>query len=450
MNTSVPPSDPAALGPHQIPDTSAAAAEGLIDSTATSVVEEPSSNEPPRVGLWFIAVYMLTYFGFNLTMLSPTLFSVAYKIQLIDPAGRDTSLGLVLGLGGIFGLVAGPVFGVLSDGTRLRWGRRRPWLLGGMVLALVGGIIVGLAPIVPIVLFGFAVMQLGIAGMSAGFNPVLAEHVPTYQRGKVGALGGAAAALAGISAYTLGSQLTGHVLLLFVLPVAVFAVGLVLFFVTVPDRPASGNERVQSVREIFASFLFNPLKYPDFAWVWLGKAMLQFGFTFFSTYQLYFMLSRLGYTAEEAAGLIAIVGGLSVFATMSFAILSGVLSDRLRRRKPFIYIASALIAGGLVTAAFAPDFLVFAIGGTMLAAGTGAFTSVDLALATDLLPEKEKAGKYMAIYYLSSSLPGTLAPLVAPAILAIGAGSNYPLLFVFGALLALGAMVTTWRIRAAR
>jgi MFS family permease len=393
---------------------------------------------------------MLTYFGFNLTMLTPILFSVAYKVQLIDPAGRDSSLGLILGIGGLLGLFAGPIFGVLSDATRLRWGRRRPWLAGGLGLAAIGAVVLALAPTVALSLLGFAILQLGIAAMSAGFNPVLAERVPSYQRGRVGALGGAAASLAGISAYLIGSQLTGNILLLFVLPVIVFAIGLILFFLTVKDEPAAKEARIQSIGTIFASYVFNPRKYPDFAWVWLGKAFLQFGFTFFSTYQLYFLLSRLGYTAAEAAGMIAIVGGISVLAMIAFAVISGFLSDRLRRRKPFIYTASGFIAAGLIVASFSPNFLVFAIGATLLSAGTGAFTSVDLAMATDLLPEKDKAGKYMAIYYLSSSIPGTLAPLAAPTILLIGGGSNYPLLFIFGAALALGAMLTTWRIRSVR
>lgn len=431
----------------KLPDAAGVVAQDVLGDMR---VDASALSEPPRVGVWFIFVYMLSYFGFNLTMLTPLLFSVAYKIQLIDPDNRDASLGIILGVGGLFGLVAGPIFGVLSDATRLQWGRRRPWLAGGLVLAAAGGVIIATAAIVSVALVGFAVLQLGIAAMSAGFNPVLAERVPTSQRGKVGALGGVAAALAGISAFVLGSQLTGNVLLLFLLPVAVFAVGLVLFFLTVKDAPATRDTRIQSIRTVFTSFIFNPRRYPDFAWVWLGKAFLQFGFTFFSTYQLYFLLARLGFTAAEAAGLVAIVGGLSVLATMLFAIISGFLSDRLRRRKPFIYLASSLIAAGLTTAALAPNFTVFVIGGTVLSAGTGAFTSVDLAMATELLPENDKAGKYMAIYYLASSIPATLAPLVAPTLLAIGGGSNYPLLFLFGAVLALGAVLTTWKIRAVR
>ena len=441
--------------------SSVSAAETLTD--ATEIVAEYAIDglegerltegeaEPRRVGAWFIFVYMLTYFGLNLTMLLPALFSIAYKVQLIDPVGKETSLGLILGVGGIFGLVAGPIFGVLSDGTRFRWGRRRPWLAGGILLAAAGAFIIALAPNTFVMFAGYAVSQLAIAAVSAGFNPVLAERVPSVQRGKVGALGGISAALAGVGAFTVGGMLTGNLLLLFLLPVLVFAGATVLFFFTVKDEPAPRDARVDSIGDIFRSFYFNPRKFPDFGWVWVGKFCLQFGFTFFSTYQFYLLLDRIGFTAEEAGQQLALVGGISLLAMMTFAVAGGFLSDKLRRRKPFIYTAAGLIAAGLLTVAFASTFPVFVVGGVLLSAGTGAFTSVDLAMATDLLPEKDKAGKYMSIYYLASGFPGAIAPIAAPFILMIGGSDpNYVLLFVFGAMLALGASLSTWRIRGVR
>ncbi|MFF5965125.1 MFS transporter [Streptomyces collinus] len=411
------------------------------------VAEAP---EPARVGRWFICVYMLTYFGLNLTMLMPTLFSVAYKVQMIDPGGKEASLGLVMGLGGLFGLVGGPVAGVLSDATRLRWGRRRPWLVGGLVLSALGALVIAMAPDILTTIAGFAVAQLGIAAVSAGFNPVLAERVPSAQRGTLGALGGASASLAGVAAYSLGGFLSGNLLVLFLLPVVIFGAVSVLFLLTVRDEPAPPGVRVPSASALVGSFVFSPRKYPDFSLVLVGKFLLQFGFTFFSTYQLYVLVDRLGFTTEQAGQQLAVVGGISLVAMMSFAVGGGMLSDRLRRRKPFVYGAAGLIAVGLCIASVAPDFTLYIVGGTLLAAGTGAFNSVDLAMATDLLPEQERAGKYMSIYYLASSVPATIAPFVAPVLLAVGAGPNYTLLFLSGAMLAAGAIITTWKIRSVR
>lgn len=412
--------------------------------------EAPRRPEPPRVKAGFIAAYMFAYFGLNLVMLMPALFSLAYKVQLVDPQTKDTSLGLVIGLGSILGLVFGPIAGVLSDGTRLRWGKRRPWIIGGLVVSALGGVIVAVAPNIPTMILGWAVCQLAVATISAGFNPILAEQVPSTQRGKVGALGGVSASIAGVGASLFGSFLTGNLILLFLLPPLVFALGAAILVLIIKDRPAPADEARQPISNVFKSFYFNPRRYPDFALVFLGKFLLQFGFTFFSTYQLYFLLERLGFTAEQAGQSLAAAGGISLLALMGFAVLGGFLSDKLRRRKPFIYLAAALIASGLLITAVAPSFPLYVVGGTLLAAGTGAFTSVDLAMATDLLPEKDKAGKYMGIYYLSSGIPGVIGPIIAPLILAIGGGGNYAALFVAGAILAAGTGITTWRIRGVR
>ena len=426
------------------------ASESIADFALGEPSLTPERHEPTRVKAGFIAAYMFAYFGLNLVMLMPALFSLAYKVQLVDLANKDTSLGLVLGLGGIFGLIFGPIAGVLSDGTRLRWGRRRPWIIGGLVLSAVGGLVVAVAPNIPLIIAGWAICQLAVATISAGFNPIIAEQVPSIQRGKVGALGGVSASFAGVGASLFGSFLTGNLLLLFLLPPLVFAVGALILVLIIKDRPASSDDRRQPLSQVYKSFYFNPRRYPDFALVFLGKFLLQFGFTFFSTYQLYFLLGRLGFTAEQAGQSLAAAGGISLLAMMGFAVAGGFLSDKLRRRKPFIYLAAALIASGLVVTAAAPNFALYVVGGTMLAAGTGAFTSVDLAMATDLLPEKDKAGKYMGIYYLSSGLPGVIAPIIAPLILAIGGGSNYSALFIAGAVFAAGTAITTWRIRGVR
>ncbi len=442
--------------PSQSPDiTPAQAYEDVAQTVADGALDreqpfDPTAPEPAKVGGGFIAAYMLAYFGLNLVMLMPALFSLAYKVQVIDPGGKDTSLGLVIGLGSILGLVFGPIAGVLSDATRLRWGRRRPWIIAGLLVSTLGALVLALAPDVPLMIVGWAICQFAVATISAGFNPILAEQVPSSQRGRVGSLGGVSAAFAGVGASLIGSFLTGNMLLLFLLPPAVFAVGAIILVLILKDRPAPADAVVPSVAGVFKGFWFNPVRYSDFAMVFLGKFLLQFGFTFFSTYQLYFLLERLGFTPEQAAQSLAAAGGISLLALMGFAVLGGFLSDKLRRRKPFIWLAAGLIASGLIVVSTAPNLAVFIIGGTILSAGSGAFNSVDLAMATDLLPEKDKAGKYMSIYYLSSGIPGVIAPIIAPLVIAIGGGGNYPALFISGAILAIGTGITTWRIRGVR
>ncbi|GAA3146914.1 MFS transporter [Planomonospora alba] len=437
------PPNPPAEPPEAVAEALLAGHEELIASTA------PSENLP-RVGVWTITVYALTMFGFQLTLLLPALFSLAYKVQLIDPANKDASLGLVVGLGMLISLIVSLPVGVLSDGTRLGWGRRRPFLAAGLVLSALGALIIAVSPTISVMVSGYAVVGIANAAISAAINPFLAEQVPAEQRGRVGALGGVASALAGVGSTLLGSFLTGNIYVLFLTPVAVLAVTALLYLLVIPDQRAPEKLRVGSILDVFRNLWFNPLKHPDFALVWIGKFCLSVGSTFFTTYQFYLLLDRLGFTAEQAGRQLAAVGGLSLLALVGFSIAGGTLSDRFKRRKVFIYLAAGLIIAGLGAAATASSFLLFAVGGILLSAGTGAFSSVDLALASDVLPEKDEAGKYMSIYYLSSTLAGALAPLIAPVILRLGGGGNYGVLFASGAVLTLGTIVTASRIRSVR
>lgn len=439
MTTQNPPAEP--------PE---AVAEALLADHEELVSNAAPEEDLPRVSAWTIMVYALTMFGFQLTLLLPALFSLAYKVQLIDPANKDSSLGFVIGLGGLVSLVASLPMGVLSDGTRLGWGRRRPFLLAGVVLAALGALIIAAAPTITVMLCGYAIAGIANAALGTAINPFLAERVPAEQRGKVGALGGVTAAFAGVGSTLVGSFLTESMYVLFLAPVAVLGVTALLYLRVIPDRPAPEDTRVGSVLDVFRNIWFNPLKHPDFGLVWLGKFCLTFGSTFFSTYQLYLLQDRLDFSPEQAGRQLAAVGGLGLLALVGSSIAGGTLSDRFKRRKPFVYLAAGLIVAGLVFAASASSIVVFSVGAILLSAGVGAFNSVDLALASDVLPEKGKAGKYMSIYYLSGSVAAVLAPLVAAVILRVGGGGNYGGLFVTGAVLGLGAVVTAAKIRSVR
>lgn len=414
--------------------------------------DDPTTTELrlPKVGAAFTFAYGLVYFGYFLALFTPALFSLPYKIQLLDPASKETILGVVVGVSAIVLLPAGPIIGVLSDRSRIRWGRRRPFLLLGLGAFALSAILIATAQNVPLVLIGYLIAQVAASLVGAALNPALAERVPPYQRGKLGALSGVMASVAGVSASLVGSFLTGNLLVLFLLPVAVLGVGVVLWLFVVPDAPAPERFRGLSVWSSLRSLLFDPRKHPDFAWVWVGKLAIGIGTAFFTTYQLYFVLDRLGFTAEEAGRQLAAVGGLSLLATVGFTILGGFLSDKLRRRKPFIYLASGMIAAGMVIGAFAPNLGVYIVGGVLLAAGSGAFNSVDLALASDVLPDKAAAGKWMSIYQVSGTLATAIGPVIAPILLAVGGGANYTVLFVVGGVIALGAAITASRVRGVR
>ncbi|AXB45231.1 MFS transporter [Amycolatopsis albispora] len=416
---------------------------------AETVTLDPAEPDLKPVSAWFMTVYSLTNFGLALVLLTPGLFSLAYKIQLIDPASKESSLGLVIGVGALGTIIVGPIIGALSDRTRLAWGRRRPYLVLGIAINVAGSLMIATASSVTAVLFGWVVANLGGTFAGTAVTPVIAEWVPESQRGKFGALGGVTGQLAGVAAALVGSLVLGNQVLLFLLPVLVLAATSVLFLFTVPDRPAPATMSSVSVFQFFKDLAFNPFAHRDFSLVLIGKFLITLGTNFFTTYQLYFMLDRLKLVPAEAGQKLALLGGIGLLVGMGSAVVSGMISDRIRRRKPFIYGAAMAMASGLIVASTASELVLYSVGAILLTLGVGMFGTVDLALVSDVMPDrKTQAGKYMSIYYNIASNPaGAIAPILAPLVLAIGGGGNYAALFLTAAVLAAGAGLTAWRIR---
>jgi len=412
----------------------------------TTAVPEPTK----KVGGLFLTLFGILNFGLYLTVMMPALFTLPFKVGLLAPDDKVAMLGVVATIGAVVGLITGPMAGVLSDRTRTPIGRRRPWLIGGILVLAAGSTIAALSDNIPTLIVGWIVVSLGGAGVAAAITPIVAERVPEAQRGTVGAIVGVATQLAGVLGYTIGGLLTSSTLLLFLVPIIALAVVGTIWMLAIRE-PIVELPRT-TIAQTFRSLVFNPRKHPDFSWVWLGKLLMQIGLAFLSTYQLYFLLDRLGFTAEEAGANLALVGGIGILVTMTFAVVSGMLSDRLKRRKAFIYIASVLAAIGMLLMAFTDGFGLFFAAVLFILASAGMFGSVDVAMASDLVPQREQAGRWMTTYNLAATLSTALAPLFGAGLLAIASteGANYTALFVAGAIISLLCGVVTSRIKGVR
>jgi MFS family permease len=121
-------------------------------------------------------------------------------------AHQALTLALVEAPGLVVALIANPLFGLLSDRTPGRFGRRRPYILGGTALNVVGLLVMALAPalfiqegsgnaLAPSVLVlmgGLMLTQLANNAAAAPFHALLPDMVTEEQRGKASGIMGLA------------------------------------------------------------------------------------------------------------------------------------------------------------------------------------------------------------------------------------------------------------------
>jgi MFS family permease len=86
--------------------------------------------------------------------LTPPIISMSIRVLGLDPGGKTIGLSTILLIGSILSVIGSPFFGSLSDRTRNRFGRRKPWLVGGAGLMLVGGFVTGYATNIAVVAVG--------------------------------------------------------------------------------------------------------------------------------------------------------------------------------------------------------------------------------------------------------------------------------------------------------
>ena len=407
-----------------------------------STVRPPAPLRP--VGPGFIAAYAFAYFGAFICWLTPAVVTLAVHVERIDPVGRVGSLSLVLGVGSIFALLGNPFFGRLSDRTTSRLGMRRPWMVGGALVALAGLLVIASAGTIPAVLAGWIVTLLGANALLAAVTAVLPDQVPVEQRGRVGGAMGIGIPLSMLVGTVLVQLFFGTVWM-FLAPGVVALLGAVVLSAVIDDRRLDPARRppAYTLREFAGSFWVSPRRHPDFGWAWISRFLVFLGIAAQMTYYVYYITDRFGYSQEQVAQRTPIIYLVNTVAVVVMSIVGGYLSDRTGRRKIFVLAAAIVYALGLVVIAIAPTWPLFLLGVAVTGLGNGMYVAVDMALIADVLPHPDNAAKELGVFNIANVLPQSLIPAVAPLILAIpfgnvvATGANYTALFVLGGALAL-------------
>ncbi|MFF7458867.1 MFS transporter [Kitasatospora sp. NPDC008115] len=415
----------------------------------------------PQAPRGFVRRLALGNFGMFLAVLAPVMGGLSVKIQhLVGLDAATAQLGLVTGAGGVFAMVSQPLAGRLSDRCTSRFGMRRPFLVGGLVVMAAALTVCAAAPNIPVLLIAWCAAQGAGNFAFAAAGATVADHVPEARRGSVSGIIGAVTPM-GILVGSILLSVLPNDFLRFAVPAAVALVLGLWFAARLPDRiRTEPPTEPLNLRSLLLSFVFDPRKHPDFGWVWLSKFLIMLGYGALSGYLTLFLAAEFGMDdTDEQLAFNALANGLSVAALVVASIVGGAVSDRIGRRKPFV-VGSGLLMSAVLAVVTVTPFLgdaglgVLLVLEVVLGLGAGLFFAVDAALAISLLPDKGDTAKDLGVLNIANALPSSLSPLLAGVIViplgnALLGGAGYSLWFGLAAVFCLVGALLVRKIRSA-
>jgi MFS family permease len=423
-----------------------------------------SLSEKPRLSRRELLGLSLPWFALNFQFAALLPIVIPAQILLFVAPGSAGNaqqalfLGAMAALGAVTALFLQPTIGALSDRTRTRFGRRRPFMLAGAIGLLMGLTLLAISHQVVLFIGGLFIVIVANTVSSTASQGLVPDCVPVHQRGAasgfvglmtlLGTVGSLAVASILLGASTSGGAATSgiaHGAALFY----IVAAGVLTVFATVPlllikentwarrsglrhARHPQENEHESSesgeLREPAAdtarggrwAALLHPWRQANFRWVFLTRAFVMLGLALFMTYIEYYF-ARVAHVTNfvQATAVIAI---LSLGGAVASTLLVGMLSDRIGRRAPIVAVASAFMAAAALIFVIAPGQAPLWPLGLLFGLGYGAYMSVDVALAVDTLPSRHAAGRDLGMWSMASTLPAVIAPVLGSAVIVLASG----------------------------
>jgi MFS family permease len=286
----------------------------------------------------------------------------------------------------------------------------------------------------------------------APLTAVIPDRVPTTKRGAASAVTGVGSVVGGVAGVGLASRFTAHLGWGYLALGVLLLITAVYFVLTTVD--ASSLDLPKPPRDTrgagarLATFL-SALRHRDFACVFASRAASILGYFLVIGYELYILTDYIKLPAgmRPAEG-VTVLAAISAVGALLAAAIAGPLSDRLDRRKPFVFLSSAIAGAGCVLPVLAPNFRSVAIFAVFAGLAFGTYLSVGTALVTLVLPRGEDAARDLGVLNIANAGPQVLAPLFAALIISHLGG--YRVLFVIGGCCGIAGALAVLPVRSVR
>mmetsp|Transcript_1826 Transcript_1826/g.4320 ORF Transcript_1826/g.4320 Transcript_1826/m.4320 type:complete len:475 (+) Transcript_1826:16-1440(+) len=450
---------------------------GGLEELGGLVGGQSSPPAPPTVPFvkWLgITAYQMFYVCLSTGMGVIVLPLEAARFHQENPS---IWVGVYMGVSGSTQLIC-PVIGKISDQHRSSWGRRRPFILSGTCLAVLGLLAMWAASrhVLPFVfLVALSCLQLAVNAVYAAQCGLPADFL-SADPGQ----GSEKSVVSGLVAmYTfLGSLLAmALIILTSSAPIhvhyGIYTAGISLVCAVVcccatETSSLSSTSAALTFSELRKSFVIDATRDADFFWVCAGR-MCYYMSTSIATFMYYYFRDMLH--VEDEARCKRVIGFLAILMQcvgMITSIPLGKLSNRLGR-KPMIYISCMFMVCTFLLYVLAPlvpslAWPVVVAAAVFYGVGSGAYLSVDYALALDCLPEGKTSAEALGLWGVVGFFGSTLGPVLGGYLLSFtqtkdeagGSGGSYPfvgyasIMLFLGCFMNLLVIVMTHKIQSVR
>jgi MFS family permease len=374
----------------------------------------------------------------------------AVLLTYIADERKNTVLGLLTFSGLIVAMIIQPIAGALSDRTRTRFGKRRPWIAIGTLLDFIFlglMVVAGGLPLIAISYIGLQVTSNFAHGPAQG---LMHDRVPLKRMGVASGIKN----LFDMAGLVASSLLIGRLLVGDNLTVPLGSIAGFLFLSAVftifgvnethDPAPTPNTELNVTIAELLR---IDVHQHRDFWRLILARLLFLTGVYGIQTFAQYFIRDTLA--VPDPVKLTGDLLATIALTLIGFSIAAGYLCDRYGR-KPLHIAAVLLIILGSLLMTFAGSSTTILIFGSVIGAGIGLFISANWALANDLAPAGQ-AGKFLGLTNLATAGAGALSRLAGPGIDALnalrpGKYLGYDGLFFTAALAALASLLVITRV----
>lgn len=409
----------------------------------------------------FLVTLNVTTVGLTLwsSVTNPNLYQFKLQ-QLVDHAEVNTWLGLV-SIGGLaVATVAQPAIGLLSDGTRGRFGRRAPYLLIGMISVVLALLAIAAAPSLGVLVVAVLLGQVASNAIQGPWQALSPDQIPDGQKG----------AAAGVKTVfeLVGLISSGFVIQLLLAKgdvtstvILVSLVSLVTTSITVfstPDvppheRPSPMAARAATPRSVVDRWQqLAPDTRRNLAWWLVNRFLFWAGVIAVRQFIINYMQDVGHYSERDALGISGQFTILLGIGVILITLPAGLLSDRVGRVRLIVVSSVVACLGALVLIVARQPEPLYAVA-LLAGAGAGMYFSVNWALVTVLVPAAE-AALFLGIANAATTLGSVTGQLGGPMVDTInrlsGTVNGYFVLFGLAALFFLLSAVAISHVRESR